>query len=143
MLFYESRAIYGGIEKAPEGMRTKWLSDTADFLEWMFVLRGKRFFRWTPKSKQVFPWLNDDDEKKLEDYENAGRDIIRILDARRITKDLSAGELFDLQRFGIRNDIKGAVAFLEEHGYKTEVLTDKIDGWYREDENGYIVYDGD
>jgi len=143
MLFYESRAIYGGIEKAPEGMRTKWLSDTADFLEWMFVLRGKRFFRWSPESKQIFPWLNDDDEKKLEDYENAGRDIIRILDARRITKELSAGELFSLSRFGIRNDVKGAVAFLDEHGYKAEVLTDKIGGWYKVAKDGTIAYDGD
>lgn len=143
MTFYESRSQYGGIGNAPSEVQKKWLSDTADFLEWMFILRGKRFFRWTPKSKQVFPWLNDDDEKKLEDYENAGRDIIRILDARRITTDLSAGELFELSRFGIVNDIKGAVAFLDEHGYKTEVLTDKIGGWYKEDENGYIVYDGD
>ena len=141
--FYVALKKYGGINKAPSAESDKWLLDTTTFLESMLVMKGKRFFRWTPKSKQVFPWLNDDDEKKLDDYENAGRDIIRILDARRITKDLSAGELFDLQRFGIRNDIKGAVAFLEEHGYKTEVLTDKIDGWYREDENGYIVYDGD
>ncbi len=140
--YYLARGRYGGIDKAPADIQTNWMADTADLLEWMFIMKGKRFFRWTPNSKAVFPWLEDDDAKKVEDYENAGRDIIRILDARRITKDLTASELFDLSRFGIRNDIKGAVAFLDEHGYKSEVLTDKIGGWYRENEDGTTSFDG-
>ena len=114
--YYNAVNQYGHESKSPE--YEAWLSDVLVYLEWMDVMRGKRFFRWTPESKNVFPWLVDDDAQKVAEYDKNGRDIMSILNGRIFWRSLDKAERFQLQRFGIRDDFEGLANFVTSRGFE-------------------------
>lgn len=114
--YYKAVKEYGDEKKAPAEEYQKWLADVLVYLEWMDTMKGKRFFRWTPKSREVFPWLQSDDEK-IENYDRNGRMVLTILNGRLFWRSLSAVERFQLQQFGISNNVDGLKSFVDEKGF--------------------------
>lgn len=113
--YHDAVRDYGHESKSPE--YETWLSDVLVYLEWMDVMRGTRFFRWSPQSKNVFPWLSSD-EKKVEEYNQNGKNIISILNGRIFWRSLSPVQRFQLQRFGIRDDVEGLKDFVSGLGFE-------------------------
>lgn len=112
--YYWAVKEFGDESRAPA--YEMWLNDVLVYLEWMDTMRGKRFFRWTPISRSVFPWLQSD-EKKVEEYDQNGNTIIHILNGRIFWKSLSAAERFEIQRYGIYDDVEGLKSFVDQKGF--------------------------
>lgn len=114
---------FGGIKNAPGVLVNAWLYDVSRWVEWRLVMSGTRFLRWSPNAKDYFPHLKED-ERKMEDFENVGVDVLKILDARNLTRRLNVWQLFKLQCFGLRNDMQGAVDYLRDFGFDSVPLVD-------------------
>lgn len=114
--YYKAVNQYGHESKSPE--YEAWLSNVLVLLEGVDVMRKKRFFRWTPESKNVFSWLVDDDAQKLKDFEKNGREVMNILNGRNFWRSLDKAERFQLQRFGIRDDFDGLADFVTSRGFE-------------------------
>lgn len=115
--YYKAVLQYGHESNAPKDEYEAWLSDVFVYLEWMDTMKGTRFFRWTPESKKVFPWLASD-EQKVKEYDQNGHKIMSILNGRVFWRSLSKAERFQLQRFGIRDDFEGLADFVSSRGFE-------------------------